>query len=460
MLFLICVCSFSVPETNIKREADIFVPPPPECVWDYPTATDDPTDDPPEGASLTSSLPKVADHLNEITAAPLPHDVQSRAKGFTLKIKIKPPRRSADDNGDDDNDDDVIDLDSQECSPEATSISPDDVTDTERLSMSPDDDVDDDVTATERMSISPDDDVDDDVTDTERMSISPDDNVHDDVTDVTATQPQDDVTNVTTESEPHVTATQPQDDVTTLSKPTPDISQDDVTTLSQDAQDVTTKPTPDISPADVPYVENQIPAQLPCSPDSAQPVPSLPAAPEGAKTGAEEIVADFGNFAARHIHGKGLGIVAKGFISAGTTLCPYLGQNVPRKMGESRNEKYATDNRKQTMIWDLQASPQFCVDGYVSEFGKDFAKYENPAILFNHSLDSTHESNCKLSRKGKTMQTTTLSLVTIVDVQPGEELVWDYGDRQKGLEAWNYPSVSTSRRKSRGTSTVCNSYSQ
>ena len=91
-----------------------------------------------------------------------------------------------------------------------------------------------------------------------------------------------------------------------------------------------------------------------------------------------------------------------------------------------------------TMVWMLNSSPQFCVDGLKDENDEYFGRFDNPANLFNHSFISP---NCQLSRRGRGMTGMTLFVQTITEIPAHTELVWKYAaGYDKELPGWFYAS--------------------
>lgn len=128
---------------------------------------------------------------------------------------------------------------------------------------------------------------------------------------------------------------------------------------------------------------------------------------------------------------KGYGAVAKYNIEQDTILAEYCGQIVNKDVALKREEVY---NKTAAMCTMFQLSTSVFLDGNKDSHGEDFKQGQNQGAIFNHSKS---EPNCKTITcdiKG----TTRLFVMTKMPVPAGAELVYDYGDKRRGLPQFIY----------------------
>lgn len=122
----------------------------------------------------------------------------------------------------------------------------------------------------------------------------------------------------------------------------------------------------------------------------------------------------------RTIENKGRGVFATKRFERGEFICEYAGEMVSYKVAKKREEKYSADaNIGCYMYFFEHKSKQYCVDATAEtdRFGR----------LFNHSKLGGNCCTKIFEMNAKPF----LILCAARDIQAGEELTYDYGDRNK-----------------------------
>ncbi|XP_035691565.1 N-lysine methyltransferase KMT5A-like [Branchiostoma floridae] len=120
------------------------------------------------------------------------------------------------------------------------------------------------------------------------------------------------------------------------------------------------------------------------------------------------------------IEGKGRGVVATKAFGRGDFVVEYAGDLIDTKMAKDREAKYAEDPSTGCYMYYFKyRNKTYCVDA-TAESGR-------LGRLINHSAKHKNLMTRSISAGGLPR----LILVAARDIQPGEELQYDYGDRSK-----------------------------
>ena len=122
----------------------------------------------------------------------------------------------------------------------------------------------------------------------------------------------------------------------------------------------------------------------------------------------------------RDIPGKKRGVVPTKKLSKGDFAVEYAGELIERSTAKERENKYAMDASKGCYMYYFKAKEKnYCIDATV-----ETGRYGR---LVNHSR-KTPNLMAKVIMNGKSPH---LILVAKHDIEPGTELLYDYGDRSK-----------------------------
>lgn len=117
---------------------------------------------------------------------------------------------------------------------------------------------------------------------------------------------------------------------------------------------------------------------------------------------------------------KGRGIFSTRRFERGEFVCEYAGEMISYKAAKKREEKYATDTSIGCYMYFFEhKSKQYCIDAT--------AETDRLGRLFNHSK---LEGNCH-TKLFEMNSRPYLILVASRNIECGEELMYDYGDRNK-----------------------------
>ncbi|EDO37682.1 predicted protein, partial [Nematostella vectensis] len=123
----------------------------------------------------------------------------------------------------------------------------------------------------------------------------------------------------------------------------------------------------------------------------------------------------------RDVEGKGRGVFAVKYFSRGDFVCEYAGELIDYNTAKEREQKYSEKAEVGCYMYYFSfKNKKYCVDA-TKESGR-------LGRLLNHSV----HGNCTtklISIKGNPY----LILVTSQDIKPGEELLYDYGERSKDI---------------------------
>jgi histone-lysine N-methyltransferase SETD8 len=122
----------------------------------------------------------------------------------------------------------------------------------------------------------------------------------------------------------------------------------------------------------------------------------------------------------QNIENKGRGIFATKHFMRGDFVCEYAGEMISYQDAKKREEKYAADPSIGCYMFFFEyKSKSYCIDA-TSESGR-------LGRLLNHSKT---EFNC-MTKLFEINSKPHLILVAARDIKPGEEMTYDYGDRNK-----------------------------
>jgi histone-lysine N-methyltransferase SETD8 len=122
----------------------------------------------------------------------------------------------------------------------------------------------------------------------------------------------------------------------------------------------------------------------------------------------------------RDIPGKNRGVVPTKKLSKGDFAVEYAGELIEHSTAEERENEYAMDVSKGCYMYYFQKNGKhYCIDATV-----ETGRYGR---LVNHSRQ-TPNLMTKVIMNGKSPH---LILVAKHDIEPGTELLYDYGDRSK-----------------------------
>lgn len=120
-----------------------------------------------------------------------------------------------------------------------------------------------------------------------------------------------------------------------------------------------------------------------------------------------------------HFEGKGRGVVAERHFQRGEFVVEYIGDLIPMSEASAREKRYALDeNAGCYMYYFRHQNQQYCIDATV-----DTGKLGR---LVNHSRNGN-----LITKVVVVKQRPHLILVAKDDIESGEELTYDYGDRSK-----------------------------
>ncbi|XP_050330019.1 histone-lysine N-methyltransferase PR-Set7 isoform X1 [Bactrocera neohumeralis] len=120
-----------------------------------------------------------------------------------------------------------------------------------------------------------------------------------------------------------------------------------------------------------------------------------------------------------HFEGKGRGVVAERHFQRGEFVVEYIGDLIPLTEASAREKRYALDeNAGCYMYYFRHQNQQYCIDA-TADTGK-------LGRLVNHSRNGN-----LITKVVVVKQRPHLILVAKDDIEPGEELTYDYGDRSK-----------------------------
>ncbi|XP_036224034.2 histone-lysine N-methyltransferase Set8 isoform X2 [Bactrocera oleae] len=120
-----------------------------------------------------------------------------------------------------------------------------------------------------------------------------------------------------------------------------------------------------------------------------------------------------------HFEGKGRGVVAERHFQRGEFVVEYIGDLIPLPEASAREKRYALDeNAGCYMYYFRHQNQQYCIDA-TADTGK-------LGRLVNHSRNGN-----LITKVVVVKQRPHLILVAKDDIEPGEELTYDYGDRSK-----------------------------
>jgi len=122
----------------------------------------------------------------------------------------------------------------------------------------------------------------------------------------------------------------------------------------------------------------------------------------------------------KHIENKGRGIFSTRSFERGEFVCEYAGEMISYKVAKKREEKYSLDvNIGCYMYFFEHKSKHYCIDAT--------AETDRLGRLFNHSKVA---GNCH-TKLFEMNSRPYLILVASRNIDKGEELMYDYGDRNK-----------------------------
>lgn len=122
----------------------------------------------------------------------------------------------------------------------------------------------------------------------------------------------------------------------------------------------------------------------------------------------------------KHMENKGRGIFATRDFERGQFVCEYAGEMITYKQAKKREELYAQDTQIGCYMYFFEhKSKSYCIDAT--------AETSRLGRLFNHSK---HEGNCHTKLFEMNSQPY-LILVASRNIKCGEEMMYDYGDRNK-----------------------------
>jgi histone-lysine N-methyltransferase SETD8 len=122
----------------------------------------------------------------------------------------------------------------------------------------------------------------------------------------------------------------------------------------------------------------------------------------------------------RHMENKGRGVFATQCFERGQFLCEYAGETISYKVAKKREEIYAADKSIGCYMYFFEyKSKQYCVDAT--------AETDRLGRLFNHSKlgGNCHTKIFEINSRPH------LIIVASRNIEVGEELMYDYGDRNK-----------------------------
>ena len=121
----------------------------------------------------------------------------------------------------------------------------------------------------------------------------------------------------------------------------------------------------------------------------------------------------------RDIPGKNRGVVPTRKLYKGDFVVEYAGELIKQSTAKERENEYAMDISKGCYMYYFEKNGNYCIDATVES-----GRYGR---LVNHSRQ-TPNLMTKVIMNGKSPH---LILVAKHDIEPGTELLYDYGDRSK-----------------------------
>jgi [histone H4]-lysine20 N-methyltransferase SETD8 len=122
----------------------------------------------------------------------------------------------------------------------------------------------------------------------------------------------------------------------------------------------------------------------------------------------------------RNVPNKGRGIFATRSFARGEFVCEYAGEMITYQLAKKREELYAEDTNVGCYMYYFEyKSKQFCIDAT--------AESDRLGRLLNHSK---LEANC-FTKLFEFNSKPYLVLMAARDIELGEELLYDYGERNK-----------------------------
>ncbi|CAF0834099.1 unnamed protein product [Brachionus calyciflorus] len=122
----------------------------------------------------------------------------------------------------------------------------------------------------------------------------------------------------------------------------------------------------------------------------------------------------------RHMPDKGRGVFSCKYFKKGDFVCEYAGEMISYQLAKKREEMYAQDSSIGCYMYFFEyKSKIYCIDAT--------AETDRLGRLLNHSKT---EGNCR-SQLFEINSKPHLILIAARDIQPGEEMLYDYGERNK-----------------------------
>lgn len=122
----------------------------------------------------------------------------------------------------------------------------------------------------------------------------------------------------------------------------------------------------------------------------------------------------------RHMDDKGRGVFSCKYFKKGDFVCEYAGEMITYQIAKKREELYAQDSSIGCYMYFFEYKTKiWCIDAT--------AETERLGRLLNHSKT---EGNCR-TQLFEIDSKPHLILVAARDIKPGEEMLYDYGDRNK-----------------------------
>lgn len=122
----------------------------------------------------------------------------------------------------------------------------------------------------------------------------------------------------------------------------------------------------------------------------------------------------------RNMADKGRGVFANKYFNKGDFVCEYAGEMISYQSAKKREEMYAQDTTIGCYMYFFEYKTKiFCIDAT--------AETSRLGRLLNHSKT---EGNCR-TQLFEINSKPHLILIAARDIKPGEEMLYDYGDRNK-----------------------------
>ena len=121
----------------------------------------------------------------------------------------------------------------------------------------------------------------------------------------------------------------------------------------------------------------------------------------------------------RAVEGKGYGVLSQRVFDKGEFICEYVGDLVDKKEADKREKEYEREEKGCYMLYFKFNEVKLCVDA-TDDNGRK-------GRFFNHSKKAFNVSVKLIPIDGYPH----IVLVAARKINPGEELVYDYGDRSK-----------------------------